>query len=320
MAVGVARGLTDPSIVIRRATVADAAGLASFAARTFTDTYAPYNSREHVDAHLTEAFGVAQQTAELIDGAKMTVIAESPNGIVGYAQVRRGEVPECVTVDRPVEVQRFYVDRTAHGTGIAQLLMAEALRAAHDLGGHHAWLGVWEQNARAIAFYRKAGFQDVGTHDFYLGPDRQTDRVLVIPVPPHKVEARQPRVLHLGLLVATVAIGIATRRYPTAFPSLIARYGGDALWAGMVFWVIVLVRPAVATRHAAIIALAIAFSVELSQLYQVPWIDAVRASTIGSLVLGHGFLWTDLVCYSVGVTLMAALDGALRRSRTTRAR
>ena len=132
--------------------------------------------------HLAAAFGVAQQTAELTDGDMITVIAEAVSGVVGYAQLRRGPVPRCVTVDHPIEVQRFYVDRAARGTGVAQLLMTEAKRAARDLGGHHAWLGVWDQNARAIAFYRKAGFQDVGTHDFYLGPDRQTDRVLVITI------------------------------------------------------------------------------------------------------------------------------------------
>jgi ribosomal protein S18 acetylase RimI-like enzyme len=62
------------------------------------------------------------------------------------------------------------------------VLMAEAHRAARELGGRHIWLGVWEHNPRGIAFYRKTGFVEVGTHDFYVGSDRQTDRVLVVPV------------------------------------------------------------------------------------------------------------------------------------------
>ena len=78
-----------------------------------------------------------------------------------------------------MEVHRFYVDRPAHGSGIARMLMSEVRRAALELGGRHVWLGVWERNARAIAFYKKTGFIDVGSHDFYVGSDRQTDRVLV---------------------------------------------------------------------------------------------------------------------------------------------
>ena len=80
--------------------------------------------------------------------------------------------------DAPVEIYRFYVDATAHGTGVAQRLMSEALAAARDLGGTHAWLGVWERNPRAIAFYFKCGFRDVGRQLFQLGADSQTDRVL----------------------------------------------------------------------------------------------------------------------------------------------
>jgi ribosomal protein S18 acetylase RimI-like enzyme len=169
-------------LIIRRGAPDDAAALAAFAVRTFTDTYSEFNRPEDLRAHLDAAFGVAQQTAELTDPGAITLIAESPEGFVGYAQLRRGPTPKCLTVDDPVEVQRFYVDRPAHGTGVAARLMAEVHRAARELGGRHVWLGVWEHNPRAIAFYRKAGFVDVGTHDFHVGPDRQTDRVVVMPI------------------------------------------------------------------------------------------------------------------------------------------
>ncbi|MBK7331222.1 MAG: GNAT family N-acetyltransferase [Betaproteobacteria bacterium] len=87
-----------------------------------------------------------------------------------------------MTQPRPIELQRFCVDRPAHGTGVAQTLMAAARRAAREFGGEHLWLGVWERNPRAIAFYAKAGFRDVGSTVFQVGPDRQTDRVLVAPL------------------------------------------------------------------------------------------------------------------------------------------
>jgi len=76
-------------------------------------------------------------------------------------------------------VVRFCVDRPWHGRGLAQTLMAATADTARAAGGSTLWLGVWERNGRAIAFYRKCGFEDVGTHSFVLGDDHQRDRVLV---------------------------------------------------------------------------------------------------------------------------------------------
>jgi hypothetical protein len=124
---------------------------------------------------------------------------------------------------------------------------------------------------------------------------------------------RRSKALYAGLLVVTVAAGLATRRYPSTFPTFVARYGGDALWAAMILWLAALLRPGTDTLRLALLALGISYAVELSQLYRAPWIDAVRATRGGALVLGQGFLWSDLVCYSVGVALAAALDAWLTR-------
>jgi diamine N-acetyltransferase len=67
-----------------------------------------------------------------------------------------------------------------HGTGLALRLMRRALDAARELGGRYAWLGVWERNARAMAFYRKAGFREIGITHYVVGSDRQTDRVFLV--------------------------------------------------------------------------------------------------------------------------------------------
>ena len=93
--------------------------------------------------------------------------------------VRRHAPPACVAGEAPIELQRFYVDRAWHGRGIAQRVMAAARDAARQLGGRTFWLGVWERNPRAIAFYEKCGFRDVGSHAFRLGGDLQTDRIMV---------------------------------------------------------------------------------------------------------------------------------------------
>jgi diamine N-acetyltransferase len=177
------KGQTLAKVTCRRGEPADAAALAAFAARTFSDTYAVHNTGQDMQAYLASAYGVTQQTRELTDPSMRTVLAESEHGLVGYAQVRRKDVPDCVTQEHPVEIYRFYVDRPAHGTGVAAHLMDGALDAAREMGGEHVWLGVWERNARAIAFYVKRGFQDAGTQHFQLGTDRQTDRVLVLRLP-----------------------------------------------------------------------------------------------------------------------------------------
>ena len=167
---------------LRRGVPSDAAALAEFAARTFADTFAADNRPEDMEAHLAKAYGVPQQAQELADPNVISLLAFHEGSLIAYAQVRRNVPPACVTQAQPVELHRFYVDRSAHGSGIATTLMSAVHQAAPDLGGRYLWLGVWERNRRAIAFYSKEGFIDVGSHDFYVGPDRQTDRVLVAAV------------------------------------------------------------------------------------------------------------------------------------------
>ena len=167
---------------IRRATTSDAAALAELAARTFAETFAADNSAEDIDAHLRTAYGVAQQSAELADPDVLSLLACRNQVLVGFAQVRRKPAPPCVVEERAIELHRFYLTRSAHGTGVAAPLMLAAREAARELGGRHLWLGVWERNPRAIAFYLKAGFVQVGSHVFMVGGDRQTDWVLVSPL------------------------------------------------------------------------------------------------------------------------------------------
>ena len=117
-----------------------------------------------------------------------------------------------------------------------------------------------------------------------------------------------PSKLRWLLLGAVVAAGLATRRYGSVLPELVAVYGGDTLWALMVFIGLGLVFPNRPTRWIAVVALAVSFGVEFSQLYHPAWLEALRRSRVGALILGQGFLWSDLVCYTVGIGLGAALE------------
>ncbi len=111
---------------------------------------------------------------------QLILLAEHDGALAGYAHLRTGAPPPCVTGEAPVEIARFYVDRRHHGSGLAQQLMTAARSAASDMGARTLWLGVWEHNPRAIAYYAKSGLRDVGSADFFVGPDRQTDRIMVL--------------------------------------------------------------------------------------------------------------------------------------------
>lgn len=128
--------------------------------------------------HLARSYGLRQQTAELAHPAITTLLACADGELAGYAQLRPGLPPPCVTAAPPIELWRFYVARAWHGRGVAQALMAAAVAAARERDGAVLWLGVWERNPRAQAFYRKSGFVDVGSQVFLVGTDAQTDRVM----------------------------------------------------------------------------------------------------------------------------------------------
>jgi len=170
------------SFTIRRAALSDAAALAELAARTFTETFASDNSPEDLAAHLRTSYGVPHQTAEIEDRDVTTLLAFQGEEAIGFAQVRRKAAPSCVISERAVELHRFYLIRSAQGKGFAAPLMHAAREAARELGGIHIWLGVWERNPRAIAFYLNSGFVQVGSHVFTVGSDRQTDLVFVSPL------------------------------------------------------------------------------------------------------------------------------------------
>jgi GNAT superfamily N-acetyltransferase len=174
--------LNSDSVQIRTGVEADAPQLAAFGARTFEETFGPHNRPEDLHAHLQKAFGVTQQTQELLSPDMVTLLAHQGATLVAFAQVLRRDPPAGILLDRPIELHRFYVDRPAHGTGVAQRLMLAVHTATRAFHGRNLWLGVWERNPRAIAFYKKVGFVDRGSHEFLVGSDRQTDRVLVAPV------------------------------------------------------------------------------------------------------------------------------------------
>lgn len=167
---------------IRTASATDARTIAALGAETFTISFGAQNTPENLAAHLAKSFGEDIQRRELADPSLTYLIAEVGDRVAGYALVHAGEAPACVTGPSPIEVLRFYVVHDFHGTGIAQALMDACANEARRRGGRTLWLGVWSLNPRAIRFYQKCGFEDVGTQTFMLGDDPQQDRVLARPL------------------------------------------------------------------------------------------------------------------------------------------
>jgi diamine N-acetyltransferase len=160
---------------IRRANVEDAACLTELGARTFHETFASDNTEANMSAYLAEAFNVEKQLAELNDTDAVVLLAEVKGVAVGYSMIRADPWPDPVRGPNSIELVRLYVTSESIGTGIGAALMQASIDEAKASGFVTIWLGVWENNHRAQAFYRKWGFETVGTQTFQLGDDPQRD-------------------------------------------------------------------------------------------------------------------------------------------------
>src|SRR5262245_57399800 len=126
--------MTAFDLTLRPATLDDAAALGSFAEHVFRDTFGPFNRPEDMDAYCSKAFSLDQQRRELTDRDLHTALALEHGTIAGFAQLRSGSPPPCVTGPLPIELKRLYVERRFHGGGVAQTLMAHAIELAQRRG------------------------------------------------------------------------------------------------------------------------------------------------------------------------------------------
>jgi ribosomal protein S18 acetylase RimI-like enzyme len=167
-----------PGTVLRRASVADAQALATFAESSFRDTFAAENKPDDMDQYCRKAFGPDIQERELRDREVITVLALCDGHIVGYSQLRLRSSVSGIAGSDAAEIQRLYVGSAWQGKRLAHELLRRIVEAASLEGAEWVWLGVWERNARAIRFYTKVGFAVVGEHDFALGGDMQRDLIM----------------------------------------------------------------------------------------------------------------------------------------------
>jgi len=169
----------DVAVRLRRATPSDASPLSTLAARLFEQAFGAANSPDDMRDYLAAAFSADAQRDELADAERVVWIAEDATAAaIGYAALRRGSAASGVAGARPAEIERIYADRAWHGRGVGDTLMRACVDQARAWKCDAIWLGVWERNPRAIAFYEKNGFRGVGSQTFRLGRDVQTDIVM----------------------------------------------------------------------------------------------------------------------------------------------
>ena len=130
--------------------------------------------------------------------------------------------------------------------------------------------------------------------------------------------ARRSRAASGGIVALTVLLGLVSRRYADSFPDAVRLYVGDVMWAAMVYFAAAALWTRATSSRIAAGALLFSMVIEISQLYHAPWIDALRATRPGAVVLGFGFLWSDIACYAIGVGLAALIDRAIVRRSGSR--
>lgn len=163
---------------IRKVTLNDAFLLQQIARQTFSDTFSGVNSRENMEKYLAERLSLEALKAELANEHSEFYFAEEDQKIIGYLKINSGNAQTEPQNTGALEIERIYVQKEYHGKKAGQLLYQKAIDLAKEQQAAYVWLGVWEENHRAVAFYKKNGFVEFGKHVFKLGNDEQTDLMM----------------------------------------------------------------------------------------------------------------------------------------------
>ena len=166
------------TIEIRKATVSDLETIQKISIQTFIETFAAVNSPENIANYIKDSLNTEQLTTELNNANSQFYIAYSNAEVVGYLKINFGDAQTETINENALEVQRIYVLQNFHGKNIGQLLLEKVKKIAQTTDVEYIWLGVWEENHRALRFYIKNGFVVFDKHVFMMGNDEQTDLLM----------------------------------------------------------------------------------------------------------------------------------------------
>ncbi|MCY7311835.1 MAG: GNAT family N-acetyltransferase [Bacteroidota bacterium] len=162
-------------ITIRIATINDAELIADISRQTFLDTFASQNTTENIDKFMNETFSKEALMKEVGTAGNIFLLAYDGNEPVGYVRMRENNNPPELGNIVAIEIARIYATVNSIGKGVGKALMQKCIEIAASKMATVIWLGVWEENHRAIDFYTQWGFEKFSTHVFMLGDDPQTD-------------------------------------------------------------------------------------------------------------------------------------------------
>lgn len=163
------------NIDIQQVTLNEITLLQKIGKQTFFETFATGNTEENMTNYLAEGFSIEKLTAELTDPNSAFYVAWHENQVIGYLKLNFGAAQTELKDDKALEIERIYVLKAFHGKKVGQILYEKAIQIAKYMNVAYMWLGVWEENPRAIHFYKKNGFIEFDKHIFRLGDDEQTD-------------------------------------------------------------------------------------------------------------------------------------------------
>ncbi len=170
------------NILLQKVTYSDLHNLQQIGRQTFYETFASSNSEENINQYLEEGFSLEKLTDELNDKNAEFYFATHENTIIGYLKLNFGASQTELKDEHALEIERIYVLQAFHGKNVGQLLYSKALEVAKAKKVKYVWLGVWEENLRAINFYKKNGFIEFDKHIFKLGNDEQIDRMMKLKI------------------------------------------------------------------------------------------------------------------------------------------
>ncbi|WP_313504702.1 GNAT family N-acetyltransferase [Kaistella carnis] len=162
-------------IEIKKVTLSDIDQLQKIGRQTFYETFATGNTEENMTKYSDERFSAEKLTTELNDNNAEFYFATLNDNVIGYLKLNFGQSQTELQDEKALEIERIYVLKDFHGKNVGQLLYDKAIEVAKEKKSDYVWLGVWEENPRAINFYKKNGFVEFDKHIFKLGNDEQTD-------------------------------------------------------------------------------------------------------------------------------------------------
>lgn len=166
------------TINIKKCTLEELHTLQEISYETFNETFKHQNSPENMNAYLERAFNLKQLEKELSNISSQFFFVYFKNEVAGYLKVNTNDAQSEEMGNESLEIERIYIKNKFQKHGIGKYLLNKAMEIAMERNKKEIWLGVWEKNENAIAFYKKMGFVQTGTHSFYMGDEEQIDFIM----------------------------------------------------------------------------------------------------------------------------------------------